>query len=119
MITKINCELDSLETAELAARMIKQKTNGIINIKIEKNAAITEKEHTPYAIPAFSNNSTYVFLPVSIDYSPFSNNIDNKNNYSSHETSRSVILEVICENEEEKTVSQVFTSLGGLKINKN
>ena len=118
MITKINAELDTIETAELAARMIKQKTDGIINIKIESKTNIIEHtdDYIPYIIPVYNQNGSYNFIPPLYNSSTSSMTNSNSNQI---EHSRTAFIEIICEKEAEKIVTQIFTSLGGLKINKN
>ncbi len=114
MITRINAELDSIETAELAARMIKQKTDGLISIKIKSNISNIKNEDEPFIIPSYSQGNNFYFYPqINNDINSFNNSNEFK------ETSRTAIIEVICNKESEKIVSQVFISLGGLKINKN
>ena len=117
MITKINAEFDTVETAELAVRMIKQKTGGIINIRIESNADFTEHKdnYTPYPIPLNTQSGFLNFIPPFYNASIVSEVNSNSNRI---EHSRAAFIEIICEKEAEKVVTQIFTSLGGLKINK-
>lgn len=116
MITKINAELDTIETAELAARMIKQKTGGIINIRIENSDKHVSKnsDYNPSIIPFYTQNGYYNFV------TPFFNSsiISNNSNSTSIERSRTTFIEIICEKDAENVVTQIFNSLGGLKINK-
>lgn len=122
MIIKINAEMDSMETAELAARTIRHRTDGILSIKIHKTSE--RNTHEDYG---FTNSIFPYYVPVDGISQASSNNFlggfvnlrDDYPEYDTREVPRSVIIDVICEQEAEKTVMQVFTSLGGLKINKN
>lgn len=124
MITKINAELDSIETADLAARMIKQRTGGIISIKIDnKDNNKQHEDDFDYIMPVvpyggISNNEPFNNT-YSNSYMGGFVNFDEHRAYDSREISRAVVIDIICEKEAENTVMQVFTSLGGLKINKN
>ena len=114
MITKLTAEFDSVETAELAARMIKQRTDGIVSINIHRKSIPTAKSPVPYVIPSFSQSSNFYFIVGNNNY------LDSVNDSSDDDRiSKSAIIEIICEKESEKTVSQIITSLNGLKFNKN
>ncbi|MBZ4669959.1 MAG: hypothetical protein JG769_263 [Oscillospiraceae bacterium] len=125
MITKINAELDSIETAELAARMIKQKTDGILSIKIERKDKSYDGYEYEYANSLFFPYMNGFLTSTQSVGSPYTGNAgffypdEIISSSDGREISKSVIIDVICEKEAESTVTQVFTSLGGLKINKN
>ena len=122
MIIKLNAELDSVETAELAARMIKQRTDGILSIKIHSQNYQNNHEDSNFVsgvFPFFAPSSFADQSSGSSYLGGFVNLRDDYPDYDSREVSHSAIIDVICEKEAEKTVLQVFTSLGGLKINKN
>lgn len=126
MIIKLNAELDSIESAELAARMIKQKTDGIVSIKIRSKSSRSPSDEDldvilpvfPYTLGTGVNNYTS-YTPSNTFFGGIVDFSGNESDYDRREISRTAVIDVICEKEAENTVVQVFTSLGGLKINKN
>lgn len=113
MITRITAEFDSIDTAERAARLIKEATSGIENISISAAKRPIDK-FLEYEIPETNN-----FFPL------FNNNAaggmavngEYQDGVYADIPQRSII-EVLCEKTAEHTVTGIFTALGGLNVNK-
>lgn len=111
MIIKISAEFDSVDTAEFAAKEIKNKASNISSITIKpKNTNVKKPEKEkidfiPYYVQNISINAVPV-IRVTDDY------------YTDTAPVQQAILEVICDIKSQSIVNQTIHSFGGLKINK-
>lgn len=114
MFTKVTAEFENYDMGENAARMIRDKSFSIQKISIKGIANPTYNQNPDF--PAGLMNGTVTAIPNLTN-----GNIGafvSSNDSDSTEQSLSVVLEVICDKKEEKLVTQLCSSFGGLKINR-
>lgn len=114
MLKRVTAEFDSIDTAERAARLIKEATGGIENITITAAKRPIDRfleigtPATNNFFPLFNNNAAGG-IAVSGEYQD--------GIYA--DIPQKAMMEVLCEMTAERTVMGIFTALGGLSINKN
>ena len=127
MIRTITAEFQSIDEAELAARRIKDKVEGISRITINSKNKKANNTNSIGNI-GFSNMnvaggfSTYNAVSSSV-YTPLIfNNVGEhtgENHFNELSISKSVTIEIHCKNDDVKIVSSILTALGGLNIKNN
>ncbi len=126
MFRKITSEFDSVDSAERAAKAIKDNISDIHDITITAKT-ISHKNNNDinaYNFPAYAPLGSY--LPYNVNFIgsqsiaayAFYNEIRNSTDYSQseHQNSYDVILEISCSNDVVHSVSSMLISYGGLKI---
>ena len=113
MLIKLNAEFYSIDTAEFAAKDIKNKIHNLSSVTIKQKSTIKENKNIDiqsYFVP-FYNQNINSSVPVL--------RIDNDNYTQENTPSSKAVLEVICDIKSQNIVNQIMLSNGGLKINKN
>lgn len=125
MISKISAEFDSIDTAEAAARSIKSKFDGITRIIINNKNNFPATASNNSGI--FSSGVTGLFFPFGNGYQNVTGFVplEDSNYYSEStygdnviETGREAMLEIHCEQESIRGISQHIIALGGLQVKK-
>lgn len=110
MTIKITAEFPTIDDAEYAARSIKQSIDHVDKINIHQKSDRTYSNYysiNPPVSSSYTQNYTSVYFP---EYSRITNT-------SEIESGRESIIEIICDENSKRAVSQKITALGGLKIN--
>lgn len=111
MIIKLNSEFESVDSAEFAARAIKNTVKDVNSVSVREIRNKKEHEHDNFYIPTYFQGSLTNALPII--------RIDNYNSDNDEYYKNKAILEVLCDIKSQNTVNQIMLSNGGLKINKS